>query len=82
LTYFHSWAGGDFSASIPVTSNLLEQDNSVFAIVFTGNLGEVQIFPTILEAAEELKSKCSALGDRWVGASGCMSFVAGISENQ
>ena len=63
LIYFPSWAEDDFSASTPLTSNLLERDDSVFTIVFAGNLGEAQDFPAILEAAEALKDKVAV---RWV----------------
>ncbi|KQN47103.1 glycosyl transferase [Pseudomonas sp. Leaf48] len=63
LIYFPSWAEDDFSSSTPLPSSLLERDDSVFTIVFAGNLGEAQDFPAILEAAEALRSKIAV---RWV----------------
>jgi glycosyltransferase involved in cell wall biosynthesis len=63
LVYFPSWAEDDFSSSSPVSSSLLERDNSVFTVVFAGNLGEAQDFPSVLDAAESLKGRVPV---RWV----------------
>jgi glycosyltransferase involved in cell wall biosynthesis len=63
LVYFPSWAEDDFSASTSLTSSLLKRDDSVFTVVFAGNLGEAQDFPAILEAAEVLKNVVAV---RWV----------------
>lgn len=63
LVYFPSWAEDDFSSPSPVSSSLLERDNSVFTVVFAGNLGEAQDFPAVLDAAELLKGRVPV---RWV----------------
>ncbi|MGF6285504.1 glycosyltransferase family 4 protein [Pseudomonas silensiensis] len=63
LVYFPSWAEDDFSVSSPISSNLLERDDSVFTVVFAGNLGEAQDFPAVLHAVESLKDRVSV---RWV----------------
>ncbi|WP_248805791.1 glycosyltransferase family 4 protein [Pseudomonas sp. MWU13-2100] len=63
LVYFPSWAEDDFSVSAPQRSNLLTRDDSVFTVVFAGNLGEAQNLPAVLDAAEELVDKVSV---RWV----------------
>lgn len=63
LVYFPSWAEDDFSDEVRVASDLLQRDDSVFTIVFAGNLGEAQDFPAILEAAKALESH---LPVRWV----------------
>jgi glycosyltransferase involved in cell wall biosynthesis len=63
LIYFPSWAEDDFSVSSPVSSSLLERDDSLFTVVFAGNLGEAQDFPAVLDAAELLKDKVAV---RWV----------------
>ncbi|PZW95455.1 glycosyltransferase involved in cell wall biosynthesis [Pseudomonas sp. 478] len=63
LVYFPSWAEDDFSVSSPISSSLLERDDSVFTVVFAGNLGEAQDFPAVLDAVESLKDRVSV---RWV----------------
>ncbi|RJG09221.1 glycosyltransferase WbuB [Pseudomonas cavernicola] len=62
LVYFPSWAEDDFSGDIEGPSDVLVRDDSVFTIVFAGNLGEAQDFPAILEAAETIKAE---LPVRW-----------------
>lgn len=52
LVYFPSWAEDDFSAGANEASDLIEADDSVFTVVFAGNIGEAQDFPAILKAAE------------------------------
>lgn len=63
LIYFSSWAEDDFSDSAVFGSALLERDDSVFTVVFAGNLGEAQDFAAIIDAAESLKGKAPV---RWV----------------
>ncbi|CAI8831451.1 colanic acid biosynthesis glycosyl transferase WcaI [Pseudomonas sp. IT-P12] len=63
LVYFPSWAEDDFSDSETKNSQLLAHDQSVFTVVFAGNLGEAQDLPTVLDAAEQLRGKVSI---RWV----------------
>ncbi|WP_410481570.1 glycosyltransferase family 4 protein [Pseudomonas plecoglossicida] len=63
LVYFPSWAEDDFSAQAVEPSALLARDESVFTVVFAGNLGEAQDFPAILDAAEALRGKVAV---RWV----------------
>ena len=63
VIYFPSWAENDFSDSAVVGSTLLERDDSVFTVVFAGNLGEAQDFAAIIDAAESLKGKAPV---RWV----------------
>jgi glycosyltransferase involved in cell wall biosynthesis len=63
LVYFPSWAEDDFSKISPGVSNLLQRDDSVFTVVFAGNLGEAQDLPTVLQAAESLSGNVSV---RWV----------------
>ena len=63
LIYFPSWAEDDFSDSAVFGSTLLERDDSVFTVVFAGNLGEAQDFAAIIDAAESLKGKTPV---RWV----------------
>lgn len=63
LIYFPSWAEDDFSDSAVFGSTLLERDDSVFTVVFAGNLGEAQDFAAIIDAAESLKGKAPV---RWV----------------
>jgi len=63
LVYFPSWAEDDFSSATQRISTLLDRDNSVFTVLFAGNLGEAQDFPTIIEAAQSLVGAASI---RWV----------------
>ncbi|MCU1762143.1 glycosyltransferase family 4 protein [Pseudomonas sp. 14P_8.1_Bac3] len=63
LQYFPSWAEDDFSTSTPVKSELLTRDESVFTIVFAGNLGDAQDLPAVLNAAEMLADVAPM---RWV----------------
>lgn len=63
LVYFPSWAEDDFSAAEDRESNLLARDDTVFTVLFAGNLGEAQDLPAVLDAAEALVDKVSI---RWV----------------
>lgn len=63
LVYFPSWAEDDFSDASRPASTLLARDETVFTIMFAGNLGEAQDLPAVLEAAQTLKGKASI---RWV----------------
>ena len=63
LIYFPSWAEEDFHSEVEVPSDILLRDNSVFTIVFAGNLGEAQDFSSILQAVELLGPE---LAVRWV----------------
>lgn len=63
LVYFPSWAEDDFSAGSAATSDLLSKNDSVFTVVFAGNIGESQDFPAVLDAVEALQSE---LPVRWV----------------
>lgn len=63
LVYFPSWAEDDFSGDTPSASTLLARDDSVFTVVFAGNLGEAQDFPAVLDAAQALVDDVAV---RWV----------------
>ncbi|MGC5703645.1 glycosyltransferase family 4 protein [Pseudomonas sp. NFXW11] len=63
IVYFPSWAEDDFSADVIAPSDILKADDSTFTIVFAGNLGDAQDFPTILQAVEALKPE---LALRWI----------------
>lgn len=63
IIYFPSWAEDNFSTDISAPSDILKRDESTFTIVFAGNIGEAQDFPTILQAVETLRSELSL---RWI----------------
>ena len=63
LVYFPSWAEDDFSSATPPASSLLERDETVFTVLFAGNLGEAQDFPAVIDAAHALVGKVPV---RWV----------------
>ncbi|MBT2342232.1 MULTISPECIES: glycosyltransferase family 4 protein [Pseudomonas] len=62
LVYFPSWAEDDFSTAADTSTAILARDESVFTVVFAGNLGEAQDFPAVLDAAEQLRGKVAV---RW-----------------
>ncbi|NWA26181.1 glycosyltransferase family 4 protein [Pseudomonas gingeri] len=63
LIYFPSWAEDEFSTRNDAVSDLLKRDDSIFTIVFAGNIGEAQDFPSILEAMQSIRDE---LPVRWV----------------
>ncbi|WP_223840706.1 MULTISPECIES: glycosyltransferase family 4 protein [Pseudomonas] len=63
LVYFPSWAEDDFSGDVQAASDLLNRDESVFTVLFAGNIGEAQDFPAIMAAAKTIKTE---LPVRWV----------------
>ena len=73
IKYFPGWAESVFT-DVTSKSKLKDIDDDIFNIVFTGNMGESQDFPAILDAAERLKDnkiiKWTIVGDgrmfQWV----------------
>jgi len=63
LVYFPSWAEDNFSQEVSTESSLLARDDRYFTIVFAGNIGESQDFPSILDAAESVENNTPV---RWV----------------
>jgi len=63
IIFFPSWAEEIFSDPSDV-SDLISKDESIFTIVFAGNIGHAQGFPSILEAARTLSSESISI--RWV----------------
>lgn len=63
LVYFPSWAEDDFSGDAKAASDLLARDDSVFTVLFAGNIGEAQDFPAIMAAVKMIKAE---LPVRWV----------------
>jgi colanic acid biosynthesis glycosyl transferase WcaI len=55
IRYFPGWAESVFSNGMS-KSQSTGADDGVFNVIFTGNLGESQDFPAILDAAERLKN--------------------------
>ncbi len=64
LVYLPSWAEDEFSGSNASITDLFAADDSVFTLVFAGNIGASQDFPAILDAAEQLQNEAAAI--RWV----------------
>lgn len=54
VVYFPSWAEDDFSESDLSPSTIISRVENLITIVFAGNLGDAQDFPTILSAVEAL----------------------------
>lgn len=63
MIYFPSWAEDDFSGAPTAFCDILAPDDKVFTIVFAGNIGDSQDFPSIVNAIEAVKSE---LAIRWV----------------
>lgn len=63
IVYFPSWAEDVFSQSSDVKQDVLVRDDSVFTVMFAGNMGEAQDFPAILDAVEQLKDNNKI---RWI----------------
>jgi glycosyltransferase involved in cell wall biosynthesis len=63
LVYLPSWAEDDFSSEVETHSAILQRDESVFTVVFAGNLGDAQDFPAVLQAVEHMRDEVSV---RWV----------------
>lgn len=60
IEYFPSW-----SESLPITNELaseVDYSDDTFNILFTGNIGEAQDFPSVLDAVEILKNE----NIRWI----------------
>jgi glycosyltransferase involved in cell wall biosynthesis len=56
VLYFPNWAEQVFSNNNASPQHVLLRDENLFTILFAGNLGDAQDFPSILNAAELLKS--------------------------
>lgn len=56
IVYFPSWADRTVLSTTTPQSPIAD-DPGRFTIVFTGNIGEAQDFPTVLDAAEELREE-------------------------
>lgn len=56
IQYFPSWAEDTFSnAEINIAKEVPVANSEMFSVMFAGNMGDAQDFPTILDAAETLK---------------------------
>jgi colanic acid biosynthesis glycosyl transferase WcaI len=63
ICYFPNWAE-DFSTSCEIyPATEVPKDPGVFTILFAGNIGEAQDFPSVLDAAEVLKDNPNV---RWI----------------
>lgn len=56
VLYFPSWAEAVFGVSDDAPAKEVSEKLGSLTIVFTGNIGEAQDFPVILDAAEKLKN--------------------------
>ncbi len=54
IKYFPSWSDNDYSGR---TTNVLSEEAGEFKILFSGNIGEAQDFPSILKAVSLLKKR-------------------------
>ncbi|MHB0952146.1 MAG: glycosyltransferase family 4 protein [Allorhizobium sp.] len=63
VVYFPSWADNVDRDPHEAAAPEIAEEMGRFSIVFTGNIGEAQDFPTILDAAEQLKDTGRV---RWV----------------
>ncbi|KXJ51766.1 MAG: glycosyltransferase WbuB [Thalassospira sp. Nap_22] len=56
IKYFPSWSEEIFSRQQANTDNPLSTEEATFKVLFAGNVGEAQDFPSLLKAAEHLQS--------------------------
>lgn len=63
VKYFPSWSDVAFDFSITELAREVPASDDVFTIMFAGNIGDAQDFPSILDAAEALKDNN---GIRWL----------------
>lgn len=65
IRYFPNWSEPIFQSPLEdaVTAEELEPYSNTFNILFAGNIGDAQDFPTILDAAEKLKEQSNI---RWL----------------
>jgi colanic acid biosynthesis glycosyl transferase WcaI len=64
VRYFPQWAEAVHDADDHTPAPEVEVKPGAFNIVFTGNIGDAQDFPTVLEAAERLKTQAPQV--RWI----------------
>lgn len=57
VEYFPSWADAVFDSEEPVGASEVEARPESFTVLFAGNVGEAQDFPTILDAAAALAER-------------------------
>lgn len=75
LIYFPSWSESVITQCSDAPHNtLLKKDNTVFTILFAGNIGESQDFPAIVDGLTQLNSNKN-IRLVIVGDGGCASWV-------
>ena len=63
VEYFPSWSDADFEFSKVEPADEVPDAEGGFSVMFAGNIGDAQDFPSILDAAEQLKYDA---GVRWL----------------
>ncbi|WP_092414601.1 glycosyltransferase family 4 protein [Collimonas sp. OK307] len=63
IKYFPSWSEDLFNNESVVSAPEVEAKKDIFNILFSGNIGDAQDFPTILNAAEYLRERSDI---RWI----------------
>nr|WP_246541588.1 glycosyltransferase family 4 protein [Collimonas antrihumi] len=63
IKYFPNWSEDLFNKELVVMAPEVEKKKDVFNILFSGNIGDAQDFPTILSAAECLRDRNDI---RWI----------------
>lgn len=61
IKYFPSWAEEIFSRPVEQRIDEITKINNSFKVLFAGNVGEAQDFPSIIRAAEVLRDSSSAV---------------------
>ena len=54
VKFFPNWCESTYLSKSPVYAEEIEQNDEIFKVIFAGNIGEAQDFPTILSAIENL----------------------------
>ena len=63
VAYFPNWVEGVYDAGLADRAPEVPPRRDAFTLMFAGNIGEAQDFPTILDAAERLRSRADI---RWL----------------
>ncbi len=75
IKYFPSWSEDIFSSQVSGETEEIAKFNGAFKVLFAGNVGEAQDFPSLIKAAEHLKSENACVKFFIVGDGRMLSWV-------
>ena len=75
IKYFPSWSEDIFSSQVSEEIEDIAKYNGVFKVLFAGNVGEAQDFPSLIKAAEKIKNENANVKFFVVGDGRMLSWV-------